>query len=127
MGKTYKLRMKTEMFLRTSVPLFTGEDSDPENGFPTFCIHSINACLSLWTGDAKDFMYEINYEMCFAEELNGPVIQPNAIQKVKRGARHKLIVNYQIISRAKSKNPPDLHTKKLRHYAQSGQNADRKM
>ena len=60
------------------IPLFTGEDSNLENGFPTFYILSVkftvNECLSLWTGDAEDFMYEINFEMNFTEELNRSVI-----------------------------------------------------
>ena len=45
------------------IPIFTGDDSEPENSFPTFYIHGVNECLSLWTMDVEDYMYEINSEM----------------------------------------------------------------
>ena len=83
-------------------PIFTGEDSDPENCFPTFYMFEVNDCLSLWIEDAENFMHEINYESRFADELNGLVIQQDFVQKIISIARHKVIVDYEIISRIKT-------------------------
>ena len=55
------------------IPLFTGEDSRPENSFPTFYIHSVNECLSLWKGDTEDLCMKSNMK-CILQKLNRPVI-----------------------------------------------------
>ena len=47
-------------------------------------------------------MYEINSEICLSN--------PNAVQKTKKDARHKLIVNYKIASQIKAENAPKWHT-----------------
>ena len=91
------------------IPIFMGDDSKPENYFPTFYIHSVNECLSLWTGDAEDYMYEINLEMCLFDDFNGPKFQTNIVQSEKRNAKHKFIIDYQIASRVKVENPPEWH------------------
>ena len=71
------------------VPIFMGDDSEPENYFPAFYIHSVNACLSLWTGDAEDNMYEINMEMCLSDEFNTPEFQTEVVHSEKSNARYK--------------------------------------
>ena len=56
------------------IPRFTGKESELEFSLPTFYIHNMNACLSLWTGDAENYMFDINSEMCLVDVLNGPEI-----------------------------------------------------
>ena len=51
------------------VLLFNGDDSEPENCFPTFHIYNMSECLSLWTEDAEDFMFDINTETCLTDDL----------------------------------------------------------
>ena len=52
------------------IPRFIGEDSEQENFFPTFYIHNIYAYLLLWTGDAENYMFDINSEMCLPGTRN---------------------------------------------------------
>ena len=52
-------------------------------------------------------MFDINSEMCLADELKGPEIKQDVIQRGKRDARHKLIMNYNIVSQVKVENPPN--------------------
>ena len=72
----------------SDIPIFTGGDSEPENYFP----------------------FDINSEMCLADELNRPVIKQEVIQKEKRDARHKLITNYRVASQVKVEYPPEWYT-----------------
>ena len=91
------------------ITIFTGEDPEPENYFPTFHIHSVNACLSIWTGNAKNCMFHISSEMWLADELNTPEIKQDVIQKRERDARLKLITNFQIDSWVKVQSPTEWH------------------
>ena len=88
------------------VPIFTGDDSEPENFLPTFSIHAMNECLSLWTTDVEDYMYEINSEMRLSDKFNGPIVQQDAVQRTKKIARHKLIVGYKNASQIITENAP---------------------
>ena len=42
-----------------TVPLFEGSNSETERNIPVHHIHSLNECLTLWTGEAEDFMFQI--------------------------------------------------------------------
>ena len=70
----------------------------------------MNKCLLLWTTDAENYTYEINSGMCLSNEFNGPVIHSDAVQMIKKNARHKLIINYKIASQIKAENAPKWHT-----------------
>ena len=90
---------------------FIGDDSEPENFFPTFHIYNMNECLSLWTGDAQDYMLDINSEMCLTNDLEGPEINQDVIRGGKKDTRYKLITNYQVASfRVKIENTQKLGT-----------------
>ena len=80
------------------ISILISDDLEPENYFLTFYLHSVNECLSLWTGDAEYNMYEISSEMCLSDDFNGPEFQADAVQYEKRNARHKLITDSQIAS-----------------------------
>ena len=51
--------------------------------FPIFHVYNVSEWLSLWAGDAEDYMYAINSEMCLADDFNGPDIQQDVIQRDK--------------------------------------------
>ena len=89
------------------IPIFTGEDLEPEIYFPTFYIHGVNEYLSLWTTDVEDYMYKINSDIRLSDEFNGPIIQQDVVQRLKKIARHKLIVDYKATSRIILKMHPN--------------------
>ena len=78
------------------IQLFDGSDSEPENTFPTFFIHEMNECLSLWVSDAENYMYDMDEEYTFSKDLDGISMAETVIKRGKKEARYKLITNFCI-------------------------------
>ena len=76
------------------VPIYEGSDSETDFTIPIYHMHSLNDYLSLWTGDAEDFIFKTQERMQFWPNLEYLLFEINIVNEENKVARHKLIQSF---------------------------------
>ena len=76
------------------VPIYEGSDSETDSTIPIYHMHSLNDYLSLWTGDAEDFIFKTQERMQLWPNLEYLLFEINIVNEENKVARHKLIQSF---------------------------------